>query len=118
MTVRRAAVVTDEAALGPAPHAPWLQLLQTRCVIIQPAMNRSGRVSVVCRTGLLLLFFSLDLGFSLLSGVLGLLLKIWCFFDSGQILEIYVVLLYFPFQNTVVSQGQCAESVASTDEQD
>jgi len=25
------------------------------------------------------------------------------FFDSGQILEIYVVLLCFPFKNTVVS---------------
>jgi len=25
-----------------------------------------------------------------------------------------VVLLYFPFKNTVVSQGQCAESVASS----
>jgi len=30
---------------------------------------------------------------------LGFLLKI-CFFDSGQILEMSVVLLYFPFTNT------------------
>ena len=37
-------------------------------------------------------FFSLDLGF---------LLK-FVFFDSGQILEMYVVLLYFPFKDTVV----------------
>jgi len=28
----------------------------------------------------------------------------------------YAVLLYFPFKNTLVSQAQCAESVASTDE--
>jgi len=47
--------------------------------------------------------FSLDLGFSCLTGVLGFLLKIWGLFDSGQILEIYVVLPYFLFKNTVVS---------------
>jgi len=38
--------------------------------------------------------FSLDLGFSCF---------IWGLFDSGQILEMYVVLLHFPFKNTVVS---------------
>jgi len=27
------------------------------------------------------------------------------FFDSGQILEMYVALLYFPFKNTVISQA-------------
>jgi len=32
------------------------------------------------------------------------LLKI-CFFYSGQILEMYVVLLYFPFTDTVISQA-------------
>ena len=117
MTVRRAAVVTDAAALGPAPHAPWLQLLQTRCVVIHPAMNRSGRVSVVCKPGLpLLFFFSLDLGFFSFIWGSGPFIENLVIFYSGQILEMYVVLLYFPFQNTVVSQGQCAESVASTDE--
>ena len=42
-------------------------------------------------------------GFPVLSGVLGFLLKIWGLFDSDQILEMYVVLLYFPFKNTVIS---------------
>jgi len=57
--------------------------------------------------------FSLDLFFSVSSGVLGFLFKIWAFY-SGQILEMHVVLLYFPFKNIVVSQAQCAELVAST----
>jgi len=47
--------------------------------------------------------FSLDLEFSCFIWGSGFLLKIWGFFDSGQILEMYVVLLYFPFKNTVVS---------------
>ena len=34
----------------------------------------------------------------------GVFIKNLGFFDSGQILEMYVVLLYFPFKNTVVSQ--------------
>jgi len=38
------------------------------------------------------------------------------FFDSGQILEMCVVLLYFLFKNTLVSQGQCAELVDSSAE--
>jgi len=42
-------------------------------------------------------------------------LKIVCF-DSGQILEMCVVLLYFLFKNTLVSQGQCAELVDSSAE--
>jgi len=42
--------------------------------------------------------------FSVSSKVLGFLLKI-CFFYSGQILEMYVVLLYFPFKNTVISHA-------------
>jgi len=32
-------------------------------------------------------------------------LKIWGLFDSGQTLEMYVALLYFPFKNTVVSEA-------------
>ena len=36
-------------------------------------------------------------------------------FDSGQILQMYVVLLHFPFKNVIVSHAQCAESVASSD---
>jgi len=37
------------------------------------------------------------------------------FFDSGQILEMYVVLLYLPCKNTVLSHARsCAASVAST----
>ena len=49
--------------------------------------------------------FSLDPGFScfIVFGVLEFLLKIWGLFDSGQILEMYVVLLYFPSKNAVVS---------------
>ena len=43
--------------------------------------------------------FSLDLFFLFYLGFL-FLLKI-CFFDSGQILEMYDVSLYFPFMNTV-----------------
>jgi len=48
---------------------------------------------------------------------LGFLLKI-CFFYSGRYLAINIVLLYFPFTNTVNSQALiCAESsVASIDE--
>jgi len=46
-------------------------------------------------TPMLPLLFS---GVSVSSGVLG-------FFDSGQILGMYVVLLHFPFKNTVVSQA-------------
>ena len=48
-------------------------------------------------------FFTRIWGFPVSSGVLGFLLKIWGLFDSGQILEMYVALLYFPFKNTVVS---------------
>ena len=46
------------------------------------------------------MFFSLDLEFS--SGFWGFYWKS-VFFYSGQVLEMYVVLLYFPFKNTVVS---------------
>ena len=46
-------------------------------------------------------------GFFTRSGVflfhLNFLLKIWGLFDAGEILEMYVVLLYFPFKNTTVS---------------
>ena len=48
--------------------------------------------------------FSMDLGFFCLAGVLVFLLII-CFFYSGQILEMFVELLYFPFKNTVDSQA-------------
>jgi len=58
---------------------------------------------------LLLALFHKIWGFSLLSGVLGFLIKILGLFDSGQILDMYiicsVVLLYFPFKNTVVSHA-------------
>jgi len=50
----------------------------------------------------LLGIFNWICGFPVSSGVLGFLLKIWGLFDSGQILEMYVVLLYFPLKNTVV----------------
>jgi len=43
--------------------------------------------------------------FSVLSGVLGFLLKIWDFFYSSLNIEMYVVLLYFPFKNTVFSKA-------------
>ena len=43
-------------------------------------------------------FFSLDLGFWGFYWKSG-------FFDSGQILEMYVVLLYFPFKKTIVSKA-------------
>jgi len=42
--------------------------------------------------------------FSVLSGVLGFLLKIWVFIFR-QILEMYVALLYSPFKNTVFLQA-------------
>jgi len=47
-------------------------------------LQTCGRASVATAD-----FFSLDLGF----------------FYSGQTLEMYVVLLYFPFKNTIVSQA-------------
>jgi len=50
-------------------------------------------------------FFSLDLGFFCFIWGSGVLIKNLGFFDSGQILEIYAVLLYFPFKNAVVSQA-------------
>jgi len=58
-------------------------------------------------------FFSLDLFFRFIWGS-GVFIENLEFFDFGQILEMYVVLLYFPFKNTAVSQAQCAKSVAST----
>ena len=48
--------------------------------------------------------FSMDLGFFCLAGVLVFLLII-CLFYSGQILEMFVELPYFPFKNTVDSQA-------------
>jgi len=50
-------------------------------------------------------FFLFDLSSEVFIENLGL-------FDVGQILKMYVVLLYFPMKNTVVLQAQCPESVA------
>jgi len=50
-------------------------------------------------------FFSLDLGFFCFIWGSGVFIENLGFFVSGQILEMYVVLLYFPFTNTVVSHG-------------
>ena len=47
-------------------------------------------------------FFSLDLGFFWGYGFFS---KNLGFFDSVQILDMYILLLYFPFKNTVVSQA-------------
>ena len=47
-------------------------------------------------------FFSLDLFFFFLSGGSEVFIENLGFFDSGQILEMYDVLPYFPFKNTVV----------------
>jgi len=47
--------------------------------------------------------FSPDLGLSCFIWGFGVLLKIWGLFGSGQISEMHVSLLYFPFKNTVVS---------------
>ena len=52
-----------------------------------------------------LLFFLLDLGFFCFLWGSGFFIENLGFFDSGQILEMYVVLLYFPFNNTVISQA-------------
>jgi len=49
-------------------------------------------------------FFSLDLGFFCFIWGSGVFIKNLGFFDSGQILEMYIVLLHFLFKNTVVSQ--------------
>jgi len=49
--------------------------------------------------------FSLDLGFFFFIWGSGVFIKNLGFFDSGQILQMYVVLLCFPFKNTVVSQA-------------
>jgi len=51
------------------------------------------------------LFFSLDLGFFYFIWGSGVFIENLGFFDSGQILEMYVVLLYLPFKNTAVSQA-------------
>ena len=45
-----------------------------------------------------------DLGFFVSFGVVGFSLKI-CFFPLGEILEMHVVLMYFPLKNIIVSQG-------------
>jgi len=50
-------------------------------------------------------FFSLDLFFFCFIWGSGVFIENLGFFDSGQILEMYVVLLYFPFKNTVVSHA-------------
>jgi len=52
----------------------------------------------------LLLVFSLDLRFFCFIWDSGVFIEN-LFFYSGQILEMYVVLLYFQFKNTVVSQA-------------
>jgi len=58
----------------------------------------------------LLFFFSLDLGFFCFIWGSGVFTENLGFFDSGQILEIYVVLLYFSFnKNTVESVGSSVE---------
>jgi len=59
----------------------------------------------------LLVFFFTRSGFFLFSLICGsgVFIENLGFFDVGQILEMYVVLLYFPMKN-----AQCAESVAST----
>jgi len=55
-------------------------------------------------------FFSLDLGFFCFIWGSGVFTENLGFFDSGQILEIYVVLLYFSFnKNTVESVGSSVE---------
>ena len=59
-------------------------------------------------------FFSLDLFFFCFIWGSAVFIENLGRFDSGQILEMHVVLLYFPFKNTVVSHAQCAESVTST----
>jgi len=54
-------------------------------------------------------------GFPVSSGVLGFLLKkIWGLFDSGQILEMYVALLYFPFKNNFIGVMCRVSTVVST----
>jgi len=52
----------------------------------------------------LLFFFTRSVFFCFMWGS-GVFIENLGFFDSGQILEIYVVLLCFPFKNTVVSQA-------------
>ena len=51
------------------------------------------------------MFFSLDLGFFCFIWGSAVFIENQFFFYSGYILEMYVVLLYFPFKNTVVSQA-------------
>jgi len=46
-----------------------------------------------------LLFFSQDLGVFCFIWGSGVFVENLGFFDSGQILQMYVVLLYFPFKN-------------------
>jgi len=48
--------------------------------------------------------FSLDLGFSCFIWGSAVFIENQGRFDSGQILEMHVVILYFPFKDTVVSQ--------------
>jgi len=50
--------------------------------------------------------FSQDLGFFCLIWGSGVFIENLGFFDFVQILEMYVILLYFPLKNTVVSQAQ------------
>ena len=52
----------------------------------------------------LLFFFTRSLLFCFIWDC-GIFIENLFFFYSGQILEMYVVLLYFPFKNTVVSQA-------------
>jgi len=50
-------------------------------------------------------FFSQDQGFFCFVWGSGVFIENLGFFDSGQVLEMYVASLYFPLKDTVVSQA-------------
>ena len=70
----------------------------------------AGRRRHECEALFPLQFFSPELGFFCFIWGSGIFIENLGFCFSCQILEMYVVLLYFPFENTVVSHALCAVS--------
>ena len=69
---------------------------------ILKCMCRSSAVVWLVVSVATAVFFSVDLFFFCFIWSSGVFIENMGFFGSGQILEMYVVLLYFPFKKTVV----------------
>jgi len=77
----------------------WL----SESIVTQPSVKPHAGAD--CWSSVATAVFSLDLGVFCFIWGSGVFIENLEFFDSGQILEMYVALLYFPFKNTVISQA-------------